>query len=118
MRARVMHDGGLLNALDGWLGKAIGGVIVLFLGWLGGWWTRRPLEKAGILEAVNHRIEAYMRHLEEEVKRITANHARCEERLDVVEETNRKQAEEIRLLRGQVAQEKQTADSARRLLDS
>lgn len=103
---------------DGWLGKALGGLLVLLLGWLGGWWTRRPLEKAGILEAVNNRIEAYMKHLEGEVERLTVNHARCEERLDAAEATGRRQSAEIELMRGQVAQEKQTADSLKRIAET
>jgi hypothetical protein len=111
-----MQDDGVLMALmDSWIGKALGGAAVLILGWLGGWWTRRPLEKAGILEAVNHRIEHHMAHLEGEIQRVTANHAKCEERLDGVDETNRLQALEIQQLRGQVAQEKQTLASIDRV---
>lgn len=114
-----MGEGGLLQALgEGWLGKLIAGLAALVLGSLAGWFSRRPLEKAGILEAVNKRIESYMRHLEGEVRRVTALHNRCEKRLDLAESEARRAASEAELLRGEVRQLKQMMDSKDRISDA
>jgi hypothetical protein len=107
---------GLGDALGhGWLGALVASLVTLVIGGLGGWIARRPLEKAGVLEAVNERMKVYMTHLEGELERITAHHRRCEERLDQLEAQGRRDREEIALLRGQVAQEKQTAASIARV---
>lgn len=98
----------------GWLGNLVVSVVTLAIGGLVGWFARRPLEKAGILEAVNKRIDAHMKHLEAEVQRITDQHQRCEERLDALEEERRRDRAEIDQLRGQLAQEKQVASSLKR----
>lgn len=100
---------------EGFMGKLLLAVLTLIGGGLGGWFMRRPLEKAGVLEAVNKRMSAYMDHLEGELNRITQQHSRCEERLDELEEGRRHDRAEIDLLRGQVAQEKQIAVSIARV---
>lgn len=100
---------------EGFFGKVLLALFTLVAGGVAGWFGRRPLEKAGVLEAVNKRMEAYMAHLEAELKRMTDQHAKCEERLDSLEESRRRDRDEIEQLRGQVAQEKQIAGSLARV---
>lgn len=107
---------------QGWLGTLIAGLATLVVGGVAGWFARRPLEKAGVLEAVNDRMRTFMDHLEGELERVTQAHNRCEERMDALEAERRRDEEdrrrdrgEIEQLRGQLRQEKQIGISAKRL---
>lgn len=95
-----MDEGGMMKVLgDGWLGSLLTGILVLALGGLGGWLMRRPIEKAGILEAVNKRLETYMAHLERRLTEVTDQHAACQERLDAAEGRADQLQGEVRQLR-------------------
>lgn len=84
---------------DGWLGSLLTALLVLAVGGIGGWLMRRPIEKAGILEAVNKRLESYMGHLEKRLQEVTAEHAACKKRLDAAEGKADQLQGEVRQLR-------------------
>lgn len=104
------------NALGpGWLGALISGLATMVIGGVAGWFARRPLEKAGVLEAVNDRMKTFMGHLQGELDRVTNAHERCEQRMDALENERRRDRSEIDQLRGQLRQEKQIGASSLRL---
>lgn len=89
---------------EGWLGTLVVAITTLVLGGLSGWAARRPLEKAGVLEAVNARIEGHMGHLEKELDRLTRADDACRARM---------QAQDSRIdqLEGELRQANQTVQS-------
>lgn len=100
-----MHEGDLMNWLgDGWLGKLLLAALSICGGGVAGWLARKPIERAGILEAVNSRLEAYMGHLENEVKRLAASDKECKADLRAIHDR-------VEQLEGELRQEKQTAAS-------
>lgn len=95
----------MLNSLgEGWLGKVLVALVTLILGGLSGWAARRPLEKAGVLEAVNKRLDMHMGHLEKEVERLTRADETCRARIAT-------QDARIDQLEGELRQEKQVMAS-------
>ena len=84
--------------------KVLGGLAVLIAGALGGWWTSR----ASIMTAVDKRVNSMMDHYEREIARLTTAHHECEDRVT-------KLGARIDQLAGLLRQEKQTADSIKRL---
>ena len=97
-----------------WVGNALVSVVGVVAGSIGGWMMRRPIEKAGVLEAVNNRMASYMQHLEAELGRIAKAHQACEERLDAMDKERRHDRELTDQLRDQIRQEKQIGFSAAR----
>lgn len=94
---------------DGWavkLAVAAIAIIPMIVGGVVGWAARRPIEKAGILEAVNERLTLYLTSLEKRVDFLSSALEKCEIRHDI-------QAAELEQLRGLLMQEKQIGLSTR-----
>lgn len=92
---------------ESWIAKAIGVVVMVAMGALGGWWTSR----ANIMNAVNEQVKTLMSHYVGEIARLTQAEHDCQERLD-------HQDGRIRQLEGELRQEKQVKDSMRRTGDA
>lgn len=95
---------------DGWLGTLLVAALTLVVGGISGWAARRPLEKGGILEAVNKRIEGHMAHLEAEVNRLTLADVACRERME-------RQEARIDQLEGELREAKQIAQSIAKIAE-
>lgn len=86
---------------DGWLGKAIFGIIAFTVAWF----SRRPAERASIMLAVDKQIETAMTALG---RQLEAAHHRCDE-LSAQHEQCEAKLKEIRdeidmLMRGPIAE--------------
>jgi 3-hydroxyacyl-CoA dehydrogenase len=88
-----MSEHQIIDALgDGWLGKAVAGVIAFAVAWF----TRRPVAHAAIMAAVDGRIETLMNHQAAALARADAEienlkrdlideKARCDDKLDTLQ---------------------------------
>lgn len=81
-----MDGGDMMQALgDGWLGKAIGGLLLLVVGGISGWLTRRPMEAAGFRKVLDESMEAHCarldKHIADQEAKALAERARCDQEL-------------------------------------